>query len=155
MSELLVPTDAPAPTAEPARTRVSVLRAYLPILVTAAILALVPLRYSDSRTMMGVAIGGLLFAAYAVSFNVIFGCSGQLFLCVGALAGVGVDRRWRRATVGVAQVVAGVDGARAAEHHCHCRDPAESRHIGVRPIREPLGHQFLASGNRFRVLASI
>jgi branched-chain amino acid transport system permease protein len=65
------------------------LRAYLPIVVTGAILALVPIRYSDSRTMMGVAIAGVLFACYAVAFNVIFGSSGQLFLCVGALAGLG------------------------------------------------------------------
>ena len=58
-------------------------------MVTGAILALVPIRYSDSRTMMGVAIAGVLFACYAVAFNVIFGSSGQLFLCVGALAGLG------------------------------------------------------------------
>jgi branched-chain amino acid transport system permease protein len=31
----------------------------------------------------------VLFACYAVAFNVIFGSSGQLFLCVGALAGLG------------------------------------------------------------------
>ena len=55
----------------------------------APLLALVPLRYGDSRTMMGVVIGGMLFAAYAVGFNVIFGSTGQLFLCVGALAGLG------------------------------------------------------------------
>ena len=30
-----------------------------------------------------------MFAAYAVAFNIIFGSTGQLFLCVGALAGVG------------------------------------------------------------------
>jgi ABC-type branched-subunit amino acid transport system permease subunit len=66
-----------------------VLLAYVPILVTGVLLALVPLRYSDSRTMMGVVIGGMLFAAYAVAFNIIFGSTGQLFLCVGALAGFG------------------------------------------------------------------
>jgi branched-chain amino acid transport system permease protein len=38
---------------------------------------------------MGVAIVGMLFAAYTVAFNVIFGSTGQLFLCVGALAGLG------------------------------------------------------------------
>ena len=65
------------------------LRAYLPIVVTGVLLALVPLRYSDSRTMMGVIISGMLFAAYAIAFNVIFGSTGQLFLCVGALAGLG------------------------------------------------------------------
>ena len=39
--------------------------------------------------MMGVITVGLLFAAYAIGFNVIFGSTGQLFLCVGALAGLG------------------------------------------------------------------
>lgn len=71
------------------RAKASVGRAYAPIVVTAAVLALLPLRYGDSRTMMGVIIGGLLFAAYAIGFNVIFGSTGQLFLCVGALAGLG------------------------------------------------------------------
>jgi branched-chain amino acid transport system permease protein len=52
-------------------------------------LALVPLWLGDSRLMMGLAIGGLLFACYAIAFNVIFGSTGQLFLCVGALAGIG------------------------------------------------------------------
>lgn len=39
--------------------------------------------------MMGIAVSGVLFAAYAIAFNIIFGSTGQLFLCVGALAGVG------------------------------------------------------------------
>jgi branched-chain amino acid transport system permease protein len=65
------------------------LQRFWPIAVIALILALVPLRYGDSRATMGIAIGGLLFAAYAVAFNIIFGGTGQLFLCVGALAGVG------------------------------------------------------------------
>jgi ABC-type branched-subunit amino acid transport system permease subunit len=64
-------------------------RALLAIAVVGAALALVPLRYGDSRSMMGVAIGGVLFAAYAVGFNIIFGNTRQLFLCVGALAGLG------------------------------------------------------------------
>jgi len=38
---------------------------------------------------MGVAVLGLAFACYAIGFNLIFGSTGQLFLCVGALAGVG------------------------------------------------------------------
>jgi branched-chain amino acid transport system permease protein len=62
---------------------------YAPILVAAALLALVPLRYSDSGYMMGVVTEGVVFACYAVAFNVIFGSTGQLFLCVGALAGIG------------------------------------------------------------------
>jgi ABC-type branched-subunit amino acid transport system permease subunit len=67
----------------------SALRAYAPIAMAGVVLALLPLRYGDSRTMMGVLITGVLFAAYAIGFNIIFGSSGQLFLCVGALAGVG------------------------------------------------------------------
>ena len=39
--------------------------------------------------MMGVITVGVLFACYAVAFNVIFGSTGQLFLCTGALAGIG------------------------------------------------------------------
>ncbi|HZA84475.1 MAG TPA: branched-chain amino acid ABC transporter permease, partial [Actinomycetes bacterium] len=43
----------------------------------------------DSRLMMGLAVDALVFGAYAIAFNVIFGSTNQLFLCVGALAGVG------------------------------------------------------------------
>jgi branched-chain amino acid transport system permease protein len=59
------------------------------IALTAAVLALFPLWLGDSRVLMGVAILGLAFASYAIGFNLIFGSTGQLFLCVGALAGVG------------------------------------------------------------------
>jgi branched-chain amino acid transport system permease protein len=61
----------------------------LPILAVGAALALVPLWLGDSRVLMGVAVLGLAFACYAIGFNVIFGSTGQLFLCIGALAGVG------------------------------------------------------------------
>ncbi|HJS19095.1 MAG TPA: branched-chain amino acid ABC transporter permease [Anaerolineales bacterium] len=54
-----------------------------------AALALVPLWLGDSRVLMGVAVLGLAFACYVIGFNLIFGSTGQLFLCVGALAGVG------------------------------------------------------------------
>jgi ABC-type branched-subunit amino acid transport system permease subunit len=70
-------------------TRSSLARAYAPIGAVGLLAALLPLRYGDSRTMMGVIIGGALFAAYVIGFNVIFGSTGQLFLCVGALAGLG------------------------------------------------------------------
>ena len=53
------------------------------------LLALVPLWLGDSRVLMGVAVLGLAFACYTIGFNLIFGSTGQLFLCVGALAGVG------------------------------------------------------------------
>jgi len=71
------------------RGRTPVWRAYAPIAVVGVGAALLPLRYGDSRTMMGVIIGGALFAAYVIGFNIIFGSTGQLFLCVGALAGLG------------------------------------------------------------------
>ena len=80
----------PAPRhAVPGRARKSLLLAYGPIVITAAVLSLLPLRYHDSAPMMRVITEGMLFAAYAVAFNVIFGSTGQLFLCTGALAGVG------------------------------------------------------------------
>ena len=61
----------------------------VPIVVVGAVLALVPLWLGDSRVLMGVAVLGLAFACYAIGFNVIFGSTGQLFLCTGALAGIG------------------------------------------------------------------
>ncbi|MCB8946293.1 MAG: branched-chain amino acid ABC transporter permease [Ardenticatenaceae bacterium] len=61
----------------------------VPIVVVGLILALVPLWLGDSRVFMGVAVLGLAFVCYAIGFNVIFGSTGQLFLCVGALAGIG------------------------------------------------------------------
>jgi branched-chain amino acid transport system permease protein len=61
----------------------------LPIAAVGALLALAPLWLGDSRVMMGVAVVGLTFACYVIGFNVIFGSTGQLFLCVGALAGIG------------------------------------------------------------------
>lgn len=61
----------------------------IPIAAVGAVLALVPLWLGDSRVLMGVAVLGLAFACYAIGFNLIFGSTGQLFLCVGALAGVG------------------------------------------------------------------
>jgi branched-chain amino acid transport system permease protein len=63
--------------------------AYAPIAIAAALLALLPLRYHESGSTMRVLTEGMLFAAYTVAFNIIFGFTGQLFLCIGALAGVG------------------------------------------------------------------
>jgi branched-chain amino acid transport system permease protein len=61
----------------------------IPIAAVGAALALVPLWLGDSRVLMGVAVLGLAFACYTIGFNVIFGSTGQLFLCTGALAGIG------------------------------------------------------------------
>jgi branched-chain amino acid transport system permease protein len=67
----------------------SVLSLLLPIILVGVVLAFVPLWLGQSRVMMGVAVLGLAFICYVIGFNVIFGSTGQLFLCVGALAGVG------------------------------------------------------------------
>ena len=77
------------PVATVGKATGSVVRAYAPIAVVGVLAALLPLHYGDSRSMMRLIIGGVLFAAYVVGFNVIFGSTGQLFLCVGALAGLG------------------------------------------------------------------
>jgi len=64
--------------------------AFLPIVVTAAILVVLPpLWFGDSPYTTSLAVQALVFAAYGVGFNLIFGSTNQLFLCVGALAGVG------------------------------------------------------------------
>jgi branched-chain amino acid transport system permease protein len=64
--------------------------AITPIVATAAVLALLPsVWFGDSRYTTGLAVQALLFACYGVGFNLIFGSTNQLFLCVGALAGVG------------------------------------------------------------------
>jgi branched-chain amino acid transport system permease protein len=45
--------------------------------------------FGDSPYTTSLAVQALVFAAYGVGFNIIFGSTNQLFLCVGALAGVG------------------------------------------------------------------
>ena len=72
-----------------AHTSRSLAALFLPVMAVGAVLALVPLWVGESRVLMGVAVLGLAFICYAIGFNVIFGSTGQLFLCVGALAGVG------------------------------------------------------------------
>ena len=65
-------------------------RVFLPIAVTAAILLVLPrFWFADSPYTTGLAVEALAFGCYAVGFNLIFGSTNQLFLCVGALAGVG------------------------------------------------------------------
>lgn len=64
--------------------------ALLPIAVTAAILAILPpIWFGDEPYTTSLAVQAMVFASYGVGFNLIFGCTNQLFLCVGALAGIG------------------------------------------------------------------
>ena len=81
MAALLGPRTGATPPAT--RTR-----AYLPVVLTAVVLAGVPLMIGGSGYLMSLAATTLVFAAYAIGFNVIFGATGQLFLCLGALAGL-------------------------------------------------------------------
>src|SRR6187551_1150426 len=84
--------------------------ALLPIVVTAAILAVLPpIWFGDSPYTTSLAVQALVFASYGVGFNLIFGSTNQLFLCVGALAGIGgyatailADRTSLPVVVGVA-----------------------------------------------------
>ncbi len=65
-------------------------RALLPIVVVAAILAVLPpIWFGDSPFTTSLAVQALVLGAYGVGFNLIFGSTNQLFLCVGALAGIG------------------------------------------------------------------
>jgi branched-chain amino acid transport system permease protein len=75
-----------AGTGERAGRRTS--RAFLPVLLVTLPLLAVPVVLGDSRTYMGVALAMVLTATYAVGFNIVFGLTGQLFLCVGALGAV-------------------------------------------------------------------
>ena len=45
--------------------------------------------FGDSPYTTSLAVQAMVFASYGVGFNLIFGSTNQLFLCVGALAGVG------------------------------------------------------------------
>jgi branched-chain amino acid transport system permease protein len=61
-----------------------------PIVAVTAILAVLPpVWFGDSPYTTSLAVKALVFASYGVGFNLIFGCTNQLFLCVGALAGIG------------------------------------------------------------------
>jgi branched-chain amino acid transport system permease protein len=64
-------------------------RTLLPIVVAAVVLAVLPsLWFEHSTYTTGLVIKAMLFAAYGIGFNLIFGSTNQLFLCVGALASV-------------------------------------------------------------------
>ena len=107
---------------EPRRARVvpTVSRALLPIAVTAAVLLVLPtLWFEDSPYTTGLAVEAVVFGCYAVGFNLIFGSTNQLFLCVGALAGVGgyataiLSDRWSlplAAGVALGTVIAAIVG---------------------------------------------
>lgn len=68
----------------------SIGRALLPIVVTLAVLAVLPtIWFGDSPYTTSLAVQALVFASLGVGFNLIFGSTNQLFLCIGALAAIG------------------------------------------------------------------
>ena len=65
-------------------------RALWPVVAVGLILVVLPpLWFGDSMYTTSLAVRALVFASYGIGFNLIFGCTNQLFLCVGALAGIG------------------------------------------------------------------
>lgn len=65
-------------------------RALVPVVATAVVIVALPqIWFANSQYTTGLAVQALILAAYAIGFNLIFGSSNQLFLCVGALAGLG------------------------------------------------------------------
>lgn len=60
---------------------------YWALVVVGVALALVPLATGDSAYYARITTLMLVYMAYAVAFNMIFGHTRQLFLCLGALAG--------------------------------------------------------------------
>ena len=58
------------------------------MVVTAVVLGALPLLIGDSRYFLSLAVLMLVFSGYGVAFNIIFGNTEQLFLCLGALAGI-------------------------------------------------------------------
>lgn len=60
---------------------------YIAIGTVVLILALIPLFFADSPFYMRIITTMLAFSIYTIAFNIIFGHTNQLFLCMGALAG--------------------------------------------------------------------
>ena len=73
-----------------ARRAADIALALWPIAAAAVLLAVLPrLWFEHSTYTTGLVVNALVLAAYGVGFNLIFGSTNQLFLCVGALASVG------------------------------------------------------------------
>jgi branched-chain amino acid transport system permease protein len=63
------------------------MKRYADLAVLAVALALVPLAAGDSAYYMRIATLALVYMSWTVAFNLLFGHTKQLFLCLGALAG--------------------------------------------------------------------
>lgn len=64
--------------------------AVFPIVAAVVVLAVLPqVWFAHSTYTTGLVVNALVFASYGIGFNLIFGSTNQLFLCVGALAAIG------------------------------------------------------------------
>jgi lipopolysaccharide/colanic/teichoic acid biosynthesis glycosyltransferase len=63
-------------------------RSMAPVAITAVLLMAVPALLGGSSYMLRIASLTVIVAIYAVAFNLLFGHTRQLFLCIGALAGL-------------------------------------------------------------------
>jgi branched-chain amino acid transport system permease protein len=63
------------------------MKRYVDLPILAVVLALVPLLAGDSPYYMRIATLALVYMSWTVAFNLLFGHTKQLFLCLGALAG--------------------------------------------------------------------
>ena len=63
------------------------MKRYADLALLAIVLALVPLLAGDSGYYMRIATLALVYMSWTVAFNLLFGHTKQLFLCLGALAG--------------------------------------------------------------------
>ncbi len=77
-----------AVTGAPLERREGLLRGYLPVVLAVLVLGLVPPLAGGSRYLVSVATLLVVLVTYGVAFNVVFGGTGQLLLCIGALAAV-------------------------------------------------------------------
>lgn len=63
------------------------MKSYVDLAILAVVLAFVPLLAGDSPYYMRIATLALVYMSWTVAFNLLFGHTKQLFLCLGALAG--------------------------------------------------------------------
>ena len=63
------------------------MKSYVDLAILAVVLAFVPLLAGDSAYYMRIATLALVYMSWTVAFNLLFGHTKQLFLCLGALAG--------------------------------------------------------------------
>lgn len=83
------PPDIGGPDARATSRVRTAWRTLAPVAAVAVTFALVPVAVGGSRTWMGLATAVVVTIGYAIGVNLVFGLTGQLLLCVGALGAIG------------------------------------------------------------------